>query len=376
MRMKWLSFFFLVLLSSCSQKGSVDLILYNATIYTVDSNFTIAEAIAVRNGKIVAVGKTSDLKNKYEAKETTDAEGKFVYPGFIDAHCHFYRYSLGLNTLDLTGTTSWEEIVEKLKLFSSFKREGWLIGRGWDQNDWTVKEFPTKEKLDERFPDRPVVLTRIDGHAAIANQLALDLAGVKAGDKLTGGEVETKAGKLTGILIDNASDKVYNTIPAANGKEITDALMLGQKNCFETGLTTVDDCGVDYQEVLLMDSLQKRGDLKMRVFAMLSDNKKNYDFLFSKGRIKTERLNVSAFKVYADGALGSRGACLLAPYSDKPGHYGFLLSDPRHFDSVAQVIYEKGFQMCTHAIGDSGNRVVLNIYAKYLKEKTRPALEN
>ncbi|HEY0356822.1 MAG TPA: amidohydrolase, partial [Flavisolibacter sp.] len=245
----------------------------------------------------------------------------------------------------------------------------WLIGRGWDQNDWEVKEFPTKERLDELFPDRPVILTRVDGHAAIVNQKTIELAGIQTGQKLTGGTIEVKNGKLTGILVDNAIDLASAKIPEPNPEQVAKSLELGQKNCFAVGLTTVDDCGIGYHEALFMDSLHKSGKLKMRVYAMLSDHKDNYDFLFKNGRIKTDFLNVRSFKIYGDGALGSRGACLLKPYSDRKDWHGFLLSDQQHFDSVANIISQHDMQMCTHAIGDSGNRVMLNIYGKYLKGK-------
>ena len=357
------------LLTSCSTKPHADLLVYNATIYTVDSNFTKAEAFVVDKGKILEVGTAKDLQHKYAAKEQLDAEGKYIFPGLIDAHAHFLGYGLGLQDADLTGTTSWEEILEKLKTFSAENKEGWIVGRGWDQNDWADKEFPTNKKLNELFPDRPVILSRIDGHAAIANKKALELAGVKAGDKLVGGEVEVINDTLTGILVDNATELVYAKVPAPTFAILKEALLDAQKNCFAAGLTTIDDCGLNYRVALLMDSLQKSNELKMRLYVMLSDSKENYDFLFSKGKIKTDRLNVRSFKVYADGALGSRGACLLQPYSDKPGWSGFLLSSQQHFDSVANIIYQHDFQMCTHAIGDSGNRVMLNIYAKYLKGK-------
>jgi len=364
--------FCFVLLACCgsvfAQRKRVDLLIYNAKIYTVDAKFTTATALAVKDGKIVDVGKNG-LRQKYWPLQSINAEGKFIYPGFIDAHSHFYRYGLGLQTADLVDTKSWEEILDKLQTFAEEHAEGWLIGRGWDQNDWAVKEFPSKEKLDQLFPDRPVLLTRIDGHAAIANQKALDLAGVKAGQSLTGGTIETKKGQLTGILIDNAVDRVTEKIPFPAPDQIVTSLKEGQQNCFAVGLTTVDDCGLDYREVLFMDSLQKKNILKMRVYAMLSDAAPNYNFLFQNGKIKTDRLNVRAFKVYADGALGSRGACLLEPYSDRQDWTGFLLSSQQHFDSVARIISQHGFQMCTHAIGDSGNRTILNIYAKYLKGK-------
>lgn len=359
----------LVFFFACCTTSEVDLLIYNAKIYTVDSAFSIAEAMAVKSGKIVAVGSSKDLTENYFSNNEIDAEGKIIYPGFIDAHAHFFRYGLGLQSANLTDTKSWDEVVAVVQNFAQQKKEGWLLGRGWDQNKWPVKEFPTKEKLDSLFTDRPVFLTRVDGHAAIANQKAFDLAGVKAGVTLTGGTVEVKNGKLTGVLIDNAKELVSSKIPDPSINQLQASLMDGQKNCFAVGLTTVDDCGIDYREALFMDSLQKKGELKMRVYAMLSNAKQNYDFLFSKGKIKTDYLNVRSFKVYADGALGSRGACLLLPYNDRPNWYGFLLSSQRHFDSVANIIAQHGFQMCTHAIGDSGNRTMLNIYAKYLKGK-------
>jgi predicted amidohydrolase YtcJ len=372
-------------LTSCSQKIKIDLLVYNASIYTVDSLFSVAQAMAVMDGKIVEVGRTVDLQNKYDSKENLDAHGKFVYPGFIDAHAHFLGYGTSLQRVDLVGTNSWDEVIQRTKQFAKDNPNGWLLGRGWDQNDWTAKdlpagrqEFPTNEILNELFPDRPVLLTRVDGHAAIANQKALDLAGVKAGDKLTGGEVEVKNNKLTGILVDNAVDLVSSRIPSPTVAQAKEAILDAQTNCFAVGLTTVDDCGLDFRAALFIDSLQKAGNLKMRMYVMLSDAKRNYDFAFAKarlndsvgqGKIKTDRLHICAFKVYADGALGSRGACLLQPYADKPGWSGFLLSTQQHFDSVAKIIFDHGWQMCTHAIGDSGNRTMLKIYGKYLQGK-------
>jgi predicted amidohydrolase YtcJ len=360
--------FLLATLPLFAQRKRVDLLIYNAKIYTVDAKFSTATAIAVKDGKVIDIGKNG-LREKYSPLQAINAEGKFIYPGFIDAHGHFYRYGLGLQTANLVDTKSWEDVLNKLQSFAKDHTSGWLIGRGWDQNDWPVKEFPSKEKLDALFPNTPVILTRIDGHAAIANEKALDIAGIKAGQTITGGTIETKNGQLTGILIDNAVDLVSQKIPSPTADQISKSLQQGQENCFAVGLTTVDDCGIDYTEALFMDSLQRKGILKMRVYAMLSDATPNYNFLFRNGKIKTDRLNVRSFKVYADGALGSRGACLLQPYNDRFGWTGFLLSSQQHFDSVANIISQHGFQMCTHAIGDSGNRTILNIYSKYLKGK-------
>lgn len=361
---------FIILFSSCKFRQKADMIIHHAKIYTVNEKFSTAEAMVVRDGKIIATGTNEDILKEFESDVMEDAKGKAIFPGFIDAHAHFVGYGFSLQRVNLVGTGSWEEVLSRCSEFAKGLPAGqWLTGRGWDQNDWAVEEFPTNEKLNELFPDRPVLITRIDGHAAIANQKALDIAGVKPGDKLTGGEIEVKNGKLTGILVDNAVDLVSAEIPASSDQQGKEALMLAQKNCFATGLTSVHDCGLDYDAVEKIQKLQESGDLKMRMYVMLSDSKKNFEWAFTKGKIRAQRLTVCGFKVYADGALGSRGACLLQPYSDKPDWSGFLLSAPEHFDSVANIIYQKGWQMCTHAIGDSGNRTILKIYAKYLKGK-------
>jgi len=359
----------LIFFISCNQKEKADLLVFNATIYTVDSAFSTAEAMVIKDGRILATGKTAELEKQFNATEKLDAAGRFVYPGFIDAHAHFTGYGQSLQTVDLSGTNSWEECLERVKKFAVANKEGWITGRGWDQNDWGMKEFPNNEVLDTLFPDRPVLLTRIDGHAAIANQQALEQAGIHAGDTLTGGEIEEMEGSLTGVLIDNAVDLVSKKIPAAGPDQFKKAMRAAEQNCFAMGLTTIDDCGLSFSTVESIKQLQASGELKMRLYVMLSDEQANYDYAKKNGPYKSERLHVRSFKVYGDGALGSRGACLLSPYHDKPGHYGFLLSQPAHFDSVASWLIEQRWQMCTHAIGDSGNRTILNIYAKYLKGK-------
>lgn len=368
--MKKLSLLFAAaLLSSCAVKEQADLIVYNANVYTVDSSFSVAEAFAVKDGKVLETGLSENIRKKYKAAEELDAEGKSVYPGFIDGHSHFYRYGEGLQSVELVGTQSWDEIIEKVKAFADQNKGGWIIGRGWDQNDWENKEFPDNQKLNELFPDRPVLLSRVDGHAAMVNQKALDLAGIKAGQTLTGGDIQTVDGKLNGLLVDNAIDLVFTKIPAATAAQQKEALLDAQKNCFAVGLTSVVDCGLDYPMIDVIDKLQDENLLKMRMYVMLSDNPANFNSLSKNGAFKSDRLNVRSFKVYADGALGSRGACLLEPYTDQPSNTGFLLSDKKHFAEVALKMAEKGFQMNTHAIGDSANREILNVYNKVLKGK-------
>ncbi|MES2268250.1 MAG: amidohydrolase [Bacteroidota bacterium] len=368
MKKLWPVLFLLV--AACKQKEyNADLIVKNALVYTVDSTFSTANAFVVSNGKITAVGDIDTLEKRYLAREVIDAGGKAVYPGFIDAHAHFYEYGMGLQNVNLVGLKSWAAIVDTVNKYATHKAEGWVVGAGWDQNIWDNKAFPNKAKLDSLFPVRPVILSRIDGHAAIANQAALNIAGVKPGQKIIGGEVETINGKLTGILVDNAVGIVTRKIPAPTEQLIQDALLAAQRNCFAVGLTTVDDCGLPYTMVSTIASLQHKGDLKMRMYVMLADQPENYEYLFKRGVYKTPGLNVRSFKVYADGALGSRGACLLHPYADQKNWNGFLLSSKAHFEEVAKKIAAKGFQMCTHAIGDSANRVILKIYAENLKGK-------
>ncbi len=361
---------FIIFFASCKFRQKADMIIHHAKIYTVDDKFSVAEAMVVSDGKIVAIGTNDDMLKQYESDSIVDAGGKAVFPGFNDAHAHFVGYASSLQRVNLVDTDSWDAVIAKCSEFAKgLPPSAWLTGRGWDQNDWAIKEFPDNTKLNELFPDRPVLITRVDGHAAIANQKALDMAGIKAGDKLTGGDIVVKGGKLTGLLIDNAVDLVFAKIPAAHAAQTKAGLLLAQANCFAVGLTSLHDCGLDHETVDQIEQLQKNGELKMRMNILLSDVAKNYDYAFKRGKIKTDYLNVSSFKVYADGALGSRGASLLQPYSDKPEWSGFLLSSPEHFDSVANIIYAKGWQMCTHAIGDSGNRTMLKIYAKYLKGK-------
>lgn len=357
----------ITVLMACST-NKVDTIIHHAVIYTVDSAYTIAEAMAIKDGKIVATGTNDAIIQKYAATETIDAKGQAVYPGFIDAHAHFVSYGRALFQVNLIGTNTWEETVERIVVFAQQHPEiKFIQGFGWDQNRWPAKQYPTNELLNQRFPKTPVVITRVDGHASIANVAALELAGIKAGQTITGGDIQTTNGVLTGVLIDNADNAVYAKIPAPTKEDYIKWLQAAQKNCFEQGLTTITDCGLNYDDVNMLDELQQAGKLSMRLYVMLSDNDKNYEQYLKKGPYKTDKLFVNGFKVYADGALGSRGACLLKHYADQPGWGGFLLRNKSHYDSLAQVLSKTNFQMCTHAIGDSANREILKIYNKYLQ---------
>lgn len=361
--------FVLLCLFGCRQKQKADMIVHGGTVYTADSLFSIKQAIAIKDGKIIATGSNEDILALYQAPVTENASGKFIFPGFIDAHCHFTGYAADLWKCDMTGTVSFDAMLDKLKAYAATATTEWLYGRGWDQNDWAVKEFPDKQRLDALFPDRPVFLKRVDGHAALVNQRALDMAGVSPGLKMEGGIVEVKNGRLTGILLDRAMDFVENKIPLITDQQAMKYFVQMQDSCFRYGITGVHDCGVSEHTIELLDRVQKSGKLQMKIFALLTDSAQYYDRWIKKGIYKTTMLHVGGFKIYADGALGSRGACLLSAYTDKTGWDGFLLTPVSYMKNTARKLSASGFQMCTHAIGDSAARQILSIYGEVLKGK-------
>jgi predicted amidohydrolase YtcJ len=358
-------------MTSCiHKKQTVDLIVYNASVYTLDTVFSKSTAFAVDKGKFVAVGQDAAILADFESVQKLDAGGKPVYPGFNDGHSHFMGYGLALTQYaNLVGLTSFDDLLAALQKFHKDYPGHWILGRGWDQNLWEIKEFPDKTRLDAIFPKIPVVLIRCDGHAVLANSAALAIAGIDKNTSIAGGEIILKKGKPTGVLLDNAADRMKGFIPKTTDNQKINALMLAQKNCFAKGLTTVTDAGLDLEDILLIDSLQKAGRLQMKVYAMLSPAKENLDYFFAKGPLHEDRLTVSSVKLYADGALGSRGALLLYPYSDDPGNSGLQMEPTSYYDSLCRLAYENGFQVNTHAIGDSANRLVLDIYGAVLKGK-------
>lgn len=352
-----------LVIAACQPLPEADLLVHNATIYVMDDAFSTSTAMAIGNGKILATGNATDLKKTYRFKETLDAGGRSVFPGLIDAHCHFVGYAQFLNQVDLTGARSVAEVVERCVDFHQKHPGAFVIGRGWDQNLWDRKVFPTKAALDSVFLDVPVILKRIDGHAAWLNTAALQSSNVQCNAALTGGRILCSDGQPTGILIDNAMELIANL--AADPIEKTKLLLQAEGNLFAQGLTTVADAGLSLRDILLIDSLQSAGLLRLRVYAMAADQPENWAYWAKNGILKTDRLHVRSFKVYGDGALGSRGAGLLAPYSDAPEEWGFLLQPADYFREAAQRCVNMGFQMNSHAIGDSANRTLLKIYGAF-----------
>ena len=364
MKQAFLLFLSSILLLSCSSPEA-DLIIHNAVVYTVNKDFEKATAVAVKNGKFIAVG-GEDLIELYSAKSIVDLNGFPIYPGFIDAHCHFYNFGLLQQQLDLSGTKSFEEVIQRITGYVESNPGVPVLGQGWDQNTWEIKEYPTKEILDQRFPNELIAVKRVDGHALLVNQKVLDLAGIDSSTEVDGGVVVRVDGALTGVLIDNAMDSVYQALPKPTIKQQEEALLAAQKICFQNGLTTVDDAGLDKEQLELIESMQKRNILDIRVYGMISNTPENLEYYLDKGPIKTERLNIRSVKVYADGALGSRGAALKKDYSDEKGNRGSFVTPVEEIKALAFILAKKGFQMNTHAIGDAANHEVLNAYKKAL----------
>lgn len=363
-------FCFCVLLFTACKHKRADLLVTNGIIHTMDSVGTVVQAMAITDGKVIATGRSEDLMFEYNTDSIWDLKGQTVLPGLIDAHCHFYGFAMNQKQADLRGTDSWEAVVAILDSFAVDEAGEWVLGRGWDQNDWIEKRFPDNRLLNERFPDRPVLVRRIDGHAAVANQVALERAGIYKGQRVSGGRIMTYPdGQPNGILIDNAVDLVEREIPPPSRAEIAQALKKAEGLMFQAGLTTLDDAGLDLHVIELIDSLQKAGILKIRIYAMANPTEENFDRFLPNGPYKTDRLTVSSFKIYADGALGSRGACLIEPYKDDQYERGFLLNSPDYYRDIAQRLYKAGFQMNTHCIGDSANRLILQVYGEVLEGK-------
>ena len=371
--MKKYKSYILIILSilNFSCNNEVDLIIVNSEIYTANKNNQIAKSIAVKDGKIIEVS-SENLVSKYEANEILDANGKTILPGFIDSHCHFYNLGLDQQVVDLRGTTSFEEIIERLIASDLKNQSDVILGRGWDQNDWENKQFPVNTELNKVFKNKLVVLERIDGHAYIVNDNALELAGIDQNTLVRGGLVLLKDNKPTGVLIDAPMSMVDKVLPEKSIREKVNALKQAQEISFSYGLTTVSDAGLSTEIINVIDSLHKSDELKIKIYAMVSVSKKNIQRLKETGIIKTPKLNVRSFKVYGDGALGSRGAALKKPYCDDPHNYGFLRTDIKDLKYYANEIAGMGFQMNTHAIGDSTVSVLLKEYQKVLNDIEDP----
>ncbi len=357
------------------QADQADLVLRGGKIITVDAKNSRAEAVAVKGDKIIYVGAERGAAAFVgEKTKVYDLKGATVVPGLIDSHGHLLGLGQSLRQLNLVGTISYEQIVEMVaKRARETPRGQWILGRGWDQNDWPEKSFPTHHKLSEVSPDHPVLLERIDGHASLANKKALEIAGVNRNTPdPPGGKIHRdKTGEPTGVLIDTAQNLVERHVPEPPPAEVKEMLLEAQRECLRHGLTGVHDAGAGRRTLEAFKELAREGKLKLRVYAMLAGRDgKLLEEYFSRGPeigIGGNRLTIRSIKLVADGALGSRGAALFSDYSDDPGNKGLLIMSEEEIYSITKRALETGFQVCTHAIGDRANHIVLNAYERALE---------
>ena len=351
-----------------------DLVVLNGRIYTADGARPVVDAMAIRGGRVVFVGNGAGARALIGANtQTLDLGGGTAIPGMTDAHAHVTGLGSALASVDLVGTTSYDQVIARVvEKARSTPKGQWILGRGWDQNDWGDTRWPTHDALSRAVPDHPVYLERVDGHAGLVNALAIQKAGVtKATKDPVGGSIERDAqGEPAGVFVDNAQSLLQRAIPPATRAQTKDAIRAAIVEMHRWGLTGVHDAGASATVLDLYEELGREKALDIRLYAMVSDDAPTVDAWFKRGPqsgMYDGMLWVRSIKLYQDGALGSRGAALLEPYSDAPGITGLLVSAPEHIRDVATRALRAGFQVNTHAIGDRGNRLVLDSYEAALK---------
>lgn len=359
-------------LGGVNSQEVADLVLRNGKIVTMNPAQPEARALAIKGDRIMAVGSDEQVQKLIgRSTRVIDLRGKLVVPGLIESHAHMLSIGQAKLMLDLVGTTSEEEIARMVAARARRAKPGeWILGRGWDQNDWPNKRFPTFESLTKAAPNNPVYLTRIDGHAGWANKRAMELAGItrETKDPHGGRLIRDAEGRPTGVFIDRAQALITRHIPPLSRAQKKRALELAMRECVAVGLTSFHDAGVDRDVIELYKELLREGKLPLRLYVMLAGSDQHLlDEYFARGPeigLGDHRLTIRAIKLIADGALGSRGAALLEDYADDPGHRGLLMLSEDQIFRIAHLALRHGFQVCTHAIGDRANRIVLNAYER------------
>jgi len=364
-----------VLLAGCRQttigQPLATLVLEGGRVHTMDASGTVAEAVAVEGDRILFVGSVEGARRYVgPSTEVVDLGGATAFPGFTDAHAHLVSFGQALGRVDLVGTRSYEQVCARVAVAVAGTDAGrFVLGRGWDQNDWEGRAFPTHEPLSAVSPDHPVVLTRIDGHAILANARAMEIAGID-GDTPDppGGKIHRGPdGRPTGVFVDTAAALVEEHVPEPDRRELREAVERAVAACHRLGLVGVHDAGVDRAT---LETYRERIDadrFDFRVYAMISGTDPELASFLREGPVTSvgrHRLAVRSVKLYADGALGSRGAALLEPYADDPGNRGLVVTPPDRLLEITEACLAAGFQVCTHAIGDRANRIVLDTYER------------
>ncbi len=351
---------------------NVDLILTNGNVCTLEKGFPDVQAVAIRDGRIVAVGTSDQIETHYSAGLSLDLHGAFVLPGLTDGHGHVTELGMSLTTIDLRKAESAHDVATQVREEASKSPPGcWIKGRDWDQEKWKEKTFPTHEILDGAAQSDFVYLVRVDGHAVWVNQKVMDFVGVTryTGDPKGGRIVRDSRGNPTGIFIDAAINLIASKIPAPTNGEIEDAIQLALDTCARYGLTEIHDAGIDYQTVQAYRKLAAEGKLKLRIYAMYLGTDSTLPLILREGPVigYKEYFTMRSIKVYMDGALGSRGAALVQQYTDDAGNYGLTEMGEKDLENLTIASLSNGFQVCTHAIGDRANDIVLNSYEAAFK---------
>ncbi|MBI2259755.1 MAG: amidohydrolase [Flavobacteriia bacterium] len=354
-------FFLSVTLLSCMKEKNADIIVHNAKIFTIDSQYTIHDAMAIKNGKIIEVGAEHQILNKYNAKEWINAQQREVYPGFTDAHGHLISMMHQKLNIDLRNTNSFEEIIQILSKFKHKKK--FILARGWDQSLWKNTKFPSNQELNILFPNIPVLLIRVDGHAALANEFLLKKAKIDLNTKIDGGKIIVENGKMTGLVLDNVINELLKHLPSYSITEKMDVLTNIETELLSYGITEVHEAGIERDEIDLFKKMYKQKGFVLSVYAMLMPTPQNIDFVKKNGKVSYKNLHIRSFKIVGDGSLGSRGACLKRPYHDENHLFGHLLFKSNEIEKILKMAKKYDYQVNTHAIGDSTNKLLLNLIA-------------
>ncbi|MBU2020343.1 MAG: amidohydrolase, partial [Bacteroidetes bacterium] len=352
------------IVTSCMKGEHVDLIVHNAKIYSMDNLSKVYEAMAIKDGKIIELGPERQILNKYSSDKELNAEGRDLYPGLIDAHGHIMSLARQRLSVELFGCKSMDDLLMRTEKYQSKKKTDFIVGRGWDQSLWGQKELPTNEELNKRFPEIPVCLIRVDGHAILANDAALQLAGINEKTKVPGGIVTLKEGKCTGLLVDNAMDLMNAVIKDFSEKELIEAISEIQRDLLQYGIVGVHEAGLTTADFQLMKKMDKQKLLSIQVYGMLMNSEENKKMILKEGKYFGNNFKVQSFKMYGDGALGSRGALLKNEYSDQHDHFGILTTPIGDMEEWVNFCINNDFQLNTHAIGDSTNAILLKMYKK------------